>query len=79
MYYVYVLKSIRTGEYYKGLTNNIDKRLQQHLNKKVRFTSDKLPLKLVHVEVVGNRSRAREMEKFLKSGYGREVIKALDI
>jgi len=39
------------------------------------FTSCKLlPLKLVHVETADDGTQARNIEKFFKSGYGREII-----
>lgn len=77
MYYVYVLQSLKTGELYKGLTGNFDRRLSQHAKGKVASTKKRLPLRLVHVEVCETRAEARKMEKFFKSGYGREIIKEL--
>ena len=45
----------------------------------VKLTSrkNKLPLKLVHVEICNNRKKARSIEKYLKSGFGRELIKEI--
>ncbi len=74
MYYVYILKSLKTGEYYKGLTENINRRIDQHFLGKVRYTRTRLPLKLVFVQICGNRIEARVLEKYLKSGGGREII-----
>ena len=78
MFFIYILKSLKTKEFYKGLTNSIERRLKQHFTGKVLFTKNKLPLKLIHVEICSNRNRARIMEKFFKSGYGREIIKEID-
>ena len=77
-YYVYVIKSLKTGYYYKGLTNNIDRRLKQHENGKCQTTSSMLPIKLTYVEIVKNRLEARKLEKYLKTGYGREIIKEIE-
>ena len=77
MFFVYVLQSIKTGEYYKVLTNDLDRRLNQHFNGKGETTKHNLPLKVVHVEICETRQQARELEKFFKSGYGREVIKEI--
>ncbi len=74
MYYVYVLKSLKTGQCYKGLTNNLEKRLKEHQKGKNKSTRLQLPLKLVHVEICKNRIEARQLEKFFKSGFGREII-----
>ncbi len=78
MYFVYILRSLRTGEYYKGLTSNLGVRLAQHDGGKVTFTKNKLPVVLVHVEIVDIISDARKMEIFFKSGFGREIIKEID-
>lgn len=78
MYFVYVLKSIKTGMYYKGLTDNIERRYKQHIEGKVNSTKRQLPLILIHVEICSNRQEARMLEKYFKSGYGREIIKEID-
>ena len=50
----------------KGYFVYIIKRLNEHFKIKGRFV-------LVHVEIVENRHKAREMEKFFKTGFGREI------
>jgi putative endonuclease len=77
MYYVYILKSLRTGELYKGITNNLDRRLKEHFSGKSYSTKSMLPLKLVHVEICKGRKEARLLEKYYKSGSGRETLKYL--
>ena len=77
MYHLYILKSLNTSEYYKGIAKNLDLRLYQHFQGKVRFTKSRFPLKLVHVEICETRQEAIRLEKFFKSGYGREIIKEL--
>ena len=77
MYYVYILQSLKTKEFYKGLTDNFDRRLNEHLKEKSNWAKNKLPLKLIHVEICTDRLEARKLEKFFKSGYGREIIEEL--
>ena len=77
MFFVYILQSLKTGEFYKGITDNLERRLGQHFNGKSPSTSNRLPLRLIHVEVCSDRVEARKLEKFFKSGYGREVIKEI--
>lgn len=77
MYFVYILKSLKDGTFYKGQTENIDKRLEEHNRGKCSATRNKLPWMLVHVEICSSRNEAREVEKFFKSGYGREIIKEI--
>ena len=78
MYYVYILKSELTGEYYKGLTDNVDRRLIEHNLGKSQSTKNRRPLRLIHVELCKTRDEARKVEKYFKSGYGREIIKELE-
>ncbi len=76
MCFVYVLL-LKTGEFYKGLTDNLERRLKQHVDGKVFATKNKLPFTLVHVEVTETRLDARNLEKYFKSGFGREIIKEI--
>lgn len=78
MYFVYILRGINSKFYYKGLTNNIDRRLDEHAGGRNKFTKRYLPLRLLHVELCSSREEARELEKFFKSGYGRDIIKELE-
>lgn len=77
MFYVYILQSLRTGEFYKGLTDDINRRLKQHKDGKSPSTKKLLPVRLIHVEICDNRQKARELEKYFKSGFGREIIKEI--
>ncbi len=78
MYYVYVLKSLVDGSYYKGRTNEINRRLKEHASGKTQSVRVKRPLKLVHVEVVDTIDEAKRLEIYFKSGFGREIIKEID-
>jgi putative endonuclease len=73
MYYVYILK-LSDGRYYKGQTRDIGRRLKQHESGRVESTKSYLPYELVHVEICGSRLDARKLEKYFKSGFGREII-----
>jgi len=72
---VYVLQSQKTGEYYKGITNNLERRLSEHNSGKNISTKGKAPWKLIYHEECVDRIIARQREKYLKSGFGRELIK----
>ena len=75
--YVYVLKRLQKNRYYVGLTGDIDRRFLEHDKGWVKTTRFFKPFKLVHVEFAVDRNEARKLEKFFKSGYGREVIKEI--
>ena len=77
MYYVYLLKSESRNFVYKGLTDNLERRISQHNSGRVRSTKNKMPLKLIHFEKYATRTEAREREKYFKSGIGREEIDGL--
>ena len=75
MYYVYVLRSLRSGKFYKGQTADIDDRLDRHFKGQSIATKSLLPLVLVFVQICESRSEAMILERYLKSGVGREFIK----
>jgi putative endonuclease len=69
MYYVYILKSIKTNQYYIGYTNDLKKRLSDHNSLKNKATKANAPWELVYYEAYKNRKAATEREKKLKK-YG---------
>ncbi len=75
MHFVYVLQSEVDGRLYKGMTNNLEKRIDQHNSGKNRSTKGFLPWVLVYHEVFSTQIEARAREKFFKSGVGREFLK----
>lgn len=67
-YFVYIIKSLKKGVTYKGQTNNLERRLYEH-------TLDQYdPYELIYVQICKNRSAAVILERFFKTGYGREII-----
>ena len=74
-YYTYILQSTKDGKYYTGISNNIERRFQQHNigYSSTRYTRNRGPFELIFVQVCEDRKLARELEKFLKSGSGREL------
>jgi putative endonuclease len=75
MYTVYALCSMKDRSLYIGLTNNLNRRIEQHNNGKESTTKHKRPYHLFHAEELPDRIAARKREKFLKSGCGREFLK----
>jgi putative endonuclease len=76
-YYVYVIKSGKDGSWYKGITDNLERRLNQHNSGKNKSTKGKGPYEMVYFEECENRIEARVREKYFKSGIGREQLKNL--
>ena len=75
MWYVYVIYSESSSQFYKGITSNIEKRLDEHNKGYNKSTKAYLPWQLVLEEEYESRMEARKREKYLKSGVGREYIK----
>lgn len=66
------------GTFYKGLTNNLDRRLEEHDKGKTISNRVKRPFKLIHVELEEGLESAKKLELYFKSGFGREIIRELD-
>ncbi|MDD4351394.1 MAG: GIY-YIG nuclease family protein [Candidatus Gracilibacteria bacterium] len=67
MWYFYILQSSKdTNYFYKGSTNNMDRRLAQHNNKKVISSTPYAPFKLVYYEAYLTEAAARGREKSVK-------------
>jgi len=75
MYYVYVLRSIKDGKRYIGLTGDIERRRREHNLGMVKSTKKRLPMELIYCEEYQNKREAMLREKFLKTGKGREWMK----
>ena len=75
MFYTYVLLC-ENGSYYKGFTNNLEYRYQQHLNGNgAQYTAKHKPVKIAYYETFKTQQEAVEREKYFKSGSGREWLK----
>ena len=77
MFYVYVLKSTLRNYIYVGLTNDVNRRVNQHNNKRERITRAYAPFEIMLIEEYDSRAEARKREKYLKSGFGKEYLKNL--
>lgn len=77
MYYVYAIKSRIKNYIYVGLTNNLERRIKEHNNKKESTTKPCVPFDILTTEEFKTRIEARKREKYLKSGFGREYLKSL--
>jgi len=75
MYFTYVLKSDADGRLYKGMTENIERRIYEHNLGKNKSTRPYRPWRLVFSKSFKTRIEARNYEKWLKSGIGREFLK----
>ena len=77
MYYVYTIRSEKHKYNYIGITNNPERRINEHNKGFNKTTKPYKPFKTILIEKHPNRVEARGREKFLKSGYGKEYIKSI--
>lgn len=66
MYYVYLIKSKKTGLLYIGSTANLDRRITEHNSGKNPSTKKHVPFQLVYYEVYSDEKDATEREYKLK-------------
>ncbi|HNX68404.1 MAG TPA: GIY-YIG nuclease family protein [Candidatus Omnitrophota bacterium] len=77
MWYVYILRSERTGRYYVGHTEDLHARLNQHNAGKTRSLKAHLPLKIIYSEELSSKQEAYRRERQIKSYKGGEAFRRL--
>jgi len=77
MYFVYVIRSEISHQLYKGVINNLSRRLKEHNAGSNTSTKHGRSWRMVYHESCQNRKEARQREKYLKSGIGREYLKTI--
>ncbi len=74
MFYVYVLRSLKTGRRYVGQTNDLWRRFQEHESGMTESIKHQTPFAIERVELHADRIGAIKRERWLKSGVGREWL-----
>ena len=75
-YYVYILQSdIDEKRFYVGFTEDLDSRLKAHNSGNVHHTSKYKPWRIKTAVGFGDRQKALDFEKYLKSPSGRAFAK----
>jgi len=67
-FYVYIIQSQKNGVYYKGSTADPIQRLAEHNRGESKYTSLKVPWKLVYIEELPSKREMLIREKKLKRG-----------
>ena len=73
-YFAYVLQGA-DGTFYKGVTNDLVRRLREHKSGHTRTTSRMLGLKVAYTEGFDTFEDARKRELYFKSAAGRRFLK----
>ena len=74
MYYVYIIESKKTGQYYTGQTSDLQKRIVRHNSGRVVSTRNGRPWKLKYSEELDSRQKALLLERKLKALKKREAL-----
>ena len=74
MYYTYLMRSKKNGDWYTGFAKDLRKRFKQHNFGKSPYTKGRRPYELVYYEACLNKDDARSRELFLKSGPGKRYL-----
>ena len=77
-YYVYILQSEVDASFYKGFTQDPIKRFQQHNDGESKYTSTKIPWKMVYVELFESKKEALIREKNLKKATTERIIHLIE-
>ena len=70
MWYVYFLQ-LNNGDKYVGSTNDLRRRITSHQRGQVTSTKTYLPVTLKSYVAVETEKKARELERYFKSGSGK--------
>jgi putative endonuclease len=76
MYTVYILKD-NNGKIYKGVTNDLKRRLKEHRAHRTITTSKMGSLEVAYTEEFESFIKARKREVYLKSAAGRRFLKKI--
>ena len=80
MYFIYIIQSEASGNYYVGYTDDYNRRLREHNTQETfdTFTKKFRPWKLVAVFSCGeNKAEAMKLEKFIKKQKSKRLIETL--
>lgn len=75
--FLYILYSKNHIKTYTGISNDLQRRINEHNAGRSKFTKKFMPWKLIYSECLSNRQQAREREKYFKSAAGRKKIKVM--
>ena len=76
-YFVYILQSLKDGNYYIGSTPNVEARLASHNAGLQRSTKSRVPFIVIYTEEYSNKHDALIREKQIKKYKGGEAFKRL--
>ena len=73
MFYVYILCSSKSKNFYNGYTKDLKKRLKEHNEGLSKSTKPFTPWKLIWYCAFPTQKQAKDFEQYLKSGSGKAL------
>lgn len=77
MYYVYILQSEKSGRYYIGSTNDLNRRLIEHNSGQTKSLKYLIPMKLVFSQEFLSVREVRKIEQRLKKFKNKDIIERI--
>ena len=74
---VYILLNKTKTRTYTGVSNDVNKRLDEHNSGKVKSSRPYRPYEIAHIEAYETLSEARQKEKFYKTTTGRRRLREI--
>jgi len=74
---MYILWSEKTGRYYVGHTNDLERRLAEHNRVKGKYTDTGIPWNVVYTENFNSKTEAYAREQYIKSRKSKDFVKQL--
>ena len=76
IFYTYVLRSERDGNFYTGYTSDLENRIKKHNSGQIEAARMRKPFELIYFEACSDEKDAIRREKYLKTSWGKRYIKS---
>lgn len=71
---IYILLSEKDGNFYIGITTDLNRRLDEHNQGRNTSTASRRPFRLIHAELYASKEDALRRENYLKTAKGRRTL-----
>jgi len=75
LFYVYIIESLTTGNWYYGFSNDLDQRLEFHNKGLNKSTANRGPWKYIFIREFNTKTEALKFEQYLKRTRNKAYIR----